>query len=199
MCKLCAGRARIFNAKGEVLNKSFAVSIAAVLLAFSASAAHAEAKNGFGLDVGITSNHMSDPFGNYQSAGLSLGLDYQFAISPNFSINPFLMSSGESTSGAIVSGTTASHGILGLQLRYWMDDWFIGGHLAGYSEVLSNSVGNTTVSTTAHGGGVGLVGGWENPAGGMFVMGQLDSANLQYTGFTSKLTGFRLSVGYRWK
>ncbi len=171
----------------------------ALMLALGASGAHAEAKNGFGLDAGITSNHMSEPFGSYQSAGLSVGLDYQFAISPRFSINPFLMSSGESTSGNIVPGTTASHGILGLQLRYWINDWFLGGHLASYSEVLSNSVGNTTVSTTARGGGAGLVAGWENPEGGMFLMGQLDSANLQYTGFTSKLTGFRFSLGYRWK
>ncbi len=181
------------------MNKSFVLSVAAMVLALGANAAHAEAKNGFGLDAGVVSNHMSDPFGNYQSAGLSFGLDYQFAISPSFSINPFLMSSGESTSGNIVPGTTASHGIFGLQLRYWINDWVLGGHLASYSEVLSNSVGNTTVSTTAHGGGGGLVAGWENPAGGMFVMGQLDSANLQYTGFTSKLSGFRLSMGYRWR
>lgn len=181
------------------MKKSFVLSAAAILLALGASTAHAEPKNGVGLNAGIISSHMSDPFGNYQGAGLSVGIDYQFALSPHFSINPFLMSSGESTSGAIVAGTTAGHGILGLQLRYWAGDMFFGGHLGSYSEALTNSVGNTKVTTTASGGGGGLVAGWENPEGGMFVMGQVDTANLQYTGFTTKLKDFRLSLGYRWK
>jgi len=32
------------------------------------------------------------------------------------------------------------------------------------------------------------------------VMGQLDSAKIKYSGFPdTKMSGFRLSVGYRWK
>lgn len=182
------------------MKKLAVVTVTWILFAFGTGSAHAEAKNGFGLNGGVATHHMTDPiFGNYQSTGLSIGLDYQFAVSENFSINPFLMSSGESTSGAVLSGTIAGHGILGLQLRYWIGDMFIGGHLASYSEALSNTTGNTTISTSAHGGGAGLVAGWENPNGGMFVMGQLDSAKLQYTGSTTKLSGFRLSIGYRWK
>jgi hypothetical protein len=181
------------------LKKHIVLSAIGALLAVGAGSAIAEPKNGFGLDGGIVTSHMSNPLGNYQSSGLSIGIDYQFAISESFSINPFLMSSGESTSGALIPGTKAGHGILGLQLRYWINDMFIGGHLASYSEILSNSVGNITASTTATGGGAGLVAGWENPNGGMFVMGQLDSAKLQYTGSTSKMSGFRLSMGYRWK
>lgn len=182
------------------MKKLAILSATLALFTFGASAVHAEAKNGFGVDAGVVSNRMTNPVvGSYQSSGLSLGLDYQIAISPDFSINPFLMTSGENASGAVVPGTTAGHGILGVQLRYWIDDIFIGAHLASYSEVLSNAVGNTTVSTTANGGGAGLVMGWEDPKGGMFVMGQLDSAKFQYTGSTSKLSAVRLSIGYRWK
>ncbi len=172
----------------------------AALLAFCAGSANAEPKNGFGLNAGLISNHMTGASaGSYQSQGLSLGLDYQIALSDSFSLNPFLMTSGENTSGAVAAGTNAAHGMLGLQLRYWINDVFIGGHLASYSEVLSITNANVITSTSANGGGVGLAAGWENPNGGLFVMGQLDSANLKYPASTSKLSGFRLSIGYRWK
>ncbi len=89
--------------------------------------------------------------------------------------------------------------MFGLQFRYWISDVFIGAHLANYNEVLSYTVGNVTTSTSVSGGGLGLVLGWENPNGRMFVVGQLDSANLKYPTSTNKLSGFRLSLGYRWK
>jgi hypothetical protein len=161
--------------------------------------AQAEPKSGVGVDAGLVSSHMSATPGNYQSSGLSLGLDYQFAVSPSVSINPFLMSSGESISGAVPSGTKASHGLLGLQFRYWIEDVFLGAHLAAYSETLSNTSGNITTSTTANGGGAGLVVGWEQPKGGLFLVGQVDSAKLHYNGYDSKLSDFRVSLGYRWK
>lgn len=170
---------------------------------FFAGTAFAEPKNGFGVNIGLADHSMKATFtqgppgtASYSSSGLSLGIDYQIALSHYFSLNPFLMTSGESASGDVVSGTSASHGILGLQLRYWIDDMFIGGHIARYSEVLSNSnYGNTSAS----GPGVGLVLGWEQHDGGLFFMGQLDSAKLAYDDADVKLTGFRLSVGYRWK
>jgi hypothetical protein len=121
-----------------------------------------------------------------------LGLDYQFAINNQFSISPFLMSSGESSS---VNNLTAGHGILGAQLRYWAGDMFFGGHLGNYSEVFTNN--GTSISGS--GGGAGLVAGWENPNGGMYVMGQVDSATVKYSTFDIKFTASRLSVGYRWK
>ena len=169
------------------------------ILALSMGSAIADPQSGLGVNAGLVGNHMSASPGNYQSAGLDFGLDYQIAVSPSVSINPFLMSSAESTSGAIVSGTKAGHGILGLQFRYWIDNVFLGAHLAAYSEVLSNTVGNITASTPANGGGIGLVAGWEDPKSGLFVMGQLDSSKLKYNGYDSKLSGFRLNLGYRWK
>jgi len=170
------------------------------LLALSAGSAYAEPKNGFGLNAGVTSNQISGgPAGSYQSSGLSLGLDYQIALSNNWSLNPFLMTSAENASGAVTSGTKANHGMLGLEFRYWINDVFVGGHVASYSETLSTTNGIYTNSTNVNGGGLGLVAGWEKPDGGLFVMGQLDSANLKYPTSTNRLSGFRLSLGYRWK
>jgi hypothetical protein len=168
----------------------------AMLFVLLTGTAVAEPKNGFGLNAGLVSHNMEDQCascGSYSSSGLSLGLDYQFALSDRFSISPFLMTSGESTN---VSGVTAGHGILGVQLRYWAGDWFFGGHLGRYSEVLSGG----GVSLSGSGGGAGLVAGWEKPDGGLYAMGQVDSATVKWSGFAdTKLSAFRLSVGYRWK
>ena len=169
----------------------------ALLFASLAGTAAAEPKNGFGLNAGLASHSMNDPGSSYSSAGLSIGVDYQIALSDKLSINPFLMSSGETTNA---SGITAGHGILGVQLRYWVDDMFFGGHLGGYSEVQTASSGSFSVSASGSGGGAGLVAGWEKPDGGLYVMGQLDSATIKYSGFAdTKLSAFRLSAGYRWK
>ncbi|MGB9092794.1 MAG: hypothetical protein WCB93_01620 [Gallionella sp.] len=173
---------------------------AAALFVLLTGTALAEPRNGFSLNAGLSSHTMEDQCSfciSYNSSGLSLGLDYQFALSDKLSINPFLMTSGESTS---ISGVTASHGILGVQLRYWAGDAFFGGHLGAYSEVLTATSGPLSISSRGSGGGAGLVAGWEKPNGGFYVMGQLDSATLKYSGYAdTKLSAFRLSVGYRWK
>lgn len=167
----------------------------AMLFALLTGTALAEPRNGFGLNAGLA-NHSRGCNGCAASStsGLSLGLDYQFALSDKLSISPFLMSSGETSSN--VSDVTVGHGILGVQLRYWAGDMFFGGHLASYSEVLTSGA----ASLSGNGGGAGLVAGWENPDGGLYVMGQLDSATVKYSGLADiKLSAFRLSGGYRWK
>jgi len=150
----------------------------------------------------LASHSMTDEYSNgstysYSSAGLSLGLDYQFAVSSNFSISPFLLTSGESTN---ISNVTANHGVVGVQFRYWVGDAFFGGQIGGYSQVLTFTSGSLSVSGSGSGGGAGLVAGWENPDGGLYVMGQVDSAKIKYsTPGQTKMNAFRLSVGYRWK
>lgn len=170
--------------------------LVSVLLSSSFSgAAIAGPKNGFSVNAGLAS-HNRDCGGctGSSTSGLSLGMDYQIAVSKNFSINPFLMTSSETNKN--ISGTTVGHGILGVQLRYWAGDVFVGAQLGSYSEVLVS--GNT--STSGNGGGVGLVAGWEKPDGGLYVMGQFDSAKVKYSGASEiPFTAFRLSVGYRWK
>lgn len=167
----------------------------AILFVLLTGTAVAEPKNGFGLNAGLAS-HNRDCGGcaGSSSSGVSIGGDYQFALSDKFSLSPFLMSSGERNSN--VSGSTIGHGIFGAQLRYWAGDLFLGGHLGRYSEIITNG----SVSLSGSGGGAGLVAGWEKPDGGLYVMGQYDSAKVKYSGLSDiKFTGFRFSVGYRWK
>ena len=175
-----------------------------VLLVLITDNAVAGPLNGFSINAGGVSNSMSatlnaggSPY-SYISSGLSVGLDYQIAMSENISLNPFLMYSSESTSGTLKSGTTAGHGIFGLQLRYWINDVYIGGHFASYSEALVNSASNPT-TTSGTGGGGGVVVGWEPANSKWYLMGQYDSANIKYTDADVKLTGARISIGYRWK
>ena len=173
--------------------KSKVLSTVALFALFTGTA-QANPHNGFGLNAGLVNHSRDCVCLASTSSGLSLGLDYQFALSNNLSISPFLMTSVESNSN--VSGTAFSHGILGVQLRFWAGGMFFGGHVGNYSEVLSNG----TLSLSGSGGGAGLVAGWENPNGGLYVMGQADSATVKYSGLSDiKISAVRLSVGYRWK
>jgi hypothetical protein len=192
------------------MQKIFTILKALVLLTICSSTALAEPKSGFGLSVGGTSNNMSGttiPGGvaySYSSSGLSVGMDYQFAVSKSFSINPLLMSSGEDAIGTTLqTGTVAGHGFLGLQLRYWLDNFFIGGHVGKYVELLSVATtvngSTTTTDTVGSGSGRGIVIGWEPSSSKWFVMGQVDSASISYLSADVKQTGARISVGYRWK
>lgn len=162
----------------------------------------AEPQNGFGLNAGVSSHkikYQCATCGSYSTSGVSIGFDYQFALSNNFSINPFLMASGESAS---IYGGDTNHSILGLQLRYWAENIFFGGHLGSYKEDSSIvAIDGFSLPISGSGGGAGLVAGWEKPDGGLYVMGQLDSATLTWPAFNAntKLSAFRLSAGYRWK
>ncbi len=158
---------------------------------------HAQAEtpaHGFGLFGGNASYSMDGPSVDYSSSGISIGIDYQFGVANNFSINPFLMSAGERTSGALSSGTTARHDIQGVQGRYWNKESFIGAHIGRYSEVLMN--GGT--SSSGNGFGFGLVAGWESKTSGLIVSMQLDEAMIAYSDTDVNLRGYRLQVGYRW-
>jgi len=176
---------------------------AGLLLGFNT--ATAAPKNGFAVFGGMASHSASGKFTlppdtgtpfSYSSSGLSIGIDYQIALGDSWSLDPFLMSSGESTGGDLNPGVTAGHGILGLGVRYWPGDFFVGAHIGNYSEVLSGSTGG---SLSASGGGVGLSAGWESPTGGLFVFGQLDSFSLSYPDADVDETAVRLQIGYRWK
>ena len=179
--------------------------IFAVALVFSTTHALAEQPaNGFGLFGGVASHSMAATmvYGGQtldsSSSGISIGIDYQIGLGDNFSINPFLMSSGEDTSGALQSGTTAGHGILGVQGRYWMqNEFFVGAHIGSYSEVLIPSAGGVSIS--ANGTGAGLAAGWESKTTGLITSIQFDKATVSYVDADVDLTGFRLQVGYRWK
>lgn len=193
--------------------KNLFVILGSALLALGAGAAQAAPQSGFSVNGGIISSttdqtYSSGIFTNqtltYTGSGISLGIDYQVPISQSLSINPFLMTSGEvvTVNNNTISSLTSSHRILGVQLRYWPGDSgaFVGGHIGRYSETLTYTFNNgISVSGSGSGGGAGLVGGWENPNGGFYVMAQLDSAKLGYTNTDTRYHDFRLSIGYRWK
>ena len=168
------------------------------------SQAEARPESGFGLFGGFAS-HSADgtftipPFTginfSYSSSGLSIGIDYQIAMGENISFSPFLVSSSEGTSGDLASGVDAGHGILGIQLRYWMEDLFLGGHFGNYSEVLSGGPGG---DNSASGFGFGFIVGLEQESG-LFFSGQYDTFTVNYSDADVDLTGIRLHIGYRWK
>jgi hypothetical protein len=124
---------------------------------FCTGTALADPKDGFGLNGGLSSYSRDCGGGGCatSTSGLSLGVDYQVALSNMFSISPFLMTSSETASNASSSGLAIGHGLLGIQLRYWVGDLFVGGHLASYSEVFTSG----GLSLSGSGGGAGLVAG----------------------------------------
>lgn len=189
-----------------------------VLSLLAAGNALAAPESGFGLNLGTSSHRMDGTmmaggttYSYSSSGGINIGMDYQFAVSDHFSINPiFMISSGESLSSTTQAGTvfsgaqppdSAGHGILALQLRYWMGDVFIGGHVGSYAEFLSNanSNTNTTTSTVGEGMGRGLVIGWEPSKSRWSLTGQIDTASIDYTNTNVKMVGTRINIGYRWK
>lgn len=172
----------------KITNLLFSITL---LFALSMGTALAEAKNGFSLNL-AEAIHIRDCGGckGSSTSGFNFGADYQIALSNTLSINPFLMFSAESNRDT--PGVTIRHDIAGLQLRYWAGDYFFGGHLGRYSEVISNASSSLSGSS----GGAGLVVGWERPDNGWYVMGQFDSS----TGYSNvKVNALRFGVGYRWK
>jgi hypothetical protein len=183
--------------------------ISLLLIDICTGYAMAEPKNGFGLNIGATSNIMNSTFtvasgtntvgstSSYNSSGASLGMDYQMVFPNNLTLNPFLMVSNESTNLTTQSDTVMEHNILGLQGRSWKGDLFVGVHGAIYTESTTTSSGTTTTSET--GTGEGIVVGWEPSNGNWSIMLQGDSAKIKYANQDVNWTGARLSIGYRWK
>jgi len=174
-----------------------------ILLALPTGTAAAAPQKGFSLDFGIA-RHTIKPdcyLCVTSTRGNSYGMDVQIPVSDKLSINPFLMMSSEFTNVNIPdSKVSANHMILGVQLRYWVNNIFFGGHVGRYVESIEISSGPKLSYVSGGGWGLGLVAGWESPNSGWYMMGQVDSAVLKYLSPPdNKLSGFRLSVGYRWK
>lgn len=168
----------------------------------SINSVYAAPKNGLGVNVGYASHELSGKLDNgrkinYTSSGASYGIDYLFLVSPSFSLSPFFMVSSEKGGGDLRTDTSVSHGIFGMQGRYWFGptrDFFIGVHIGRYSEALSN--GDTA---SASGNGLGIAAGWESPDIPLFFIGQFDSTQIEYSDMDGDLTGLRISIGFRWK
>jgi len=134
-----------------------------------------------------------------KTSGYSIGADYQFALSDRLSLNPILMTSGESATSDELDVATASHGSIGAQIRYWWDAWFLGGQIALNTE---NVVLEDERSDPLNGSsiGIGFVGGWET-ASGWFVTINTEGYNVSYkepAAADTSVGGIRIQGGYRW-
>jgi hypothetical protein len=156
----------------------------ATLLMFSASA-FAAPQNGIGAYGGL----ISATEGSSGSNGLSLGMDAQFAVSENWSLNPYLMLSAERDSDS----ASRADGLAGLQLRRWFGEWFVGGHIFEHDRIVYSN-GNAQYS--AYGVAVGVLAGVEYTNGwGAEV--QTDSFESSNTSGIQR-NAIRLNLSYRW-
>ncbi len=135
----------------------------------------------------------------FTSSGPDAGIEYQRVLTPELSLAGFAEGSLERVDGdASQFYGGASHGVLGIQLRYWEGAKWVGAHVGAYSEALAAKSGSGATDTQASGWGGGLAGGWEGDSGWL-VMGRVDLAQVAYTNAVHGLTGIRLIVGYRWR
>ena len=136
------------------------------------------------------------------TSGFSMGIDYQWAMTDNFSLNLFLHSSSEdfeqSTPGVT---TTVGHGAFGFGGRIWPTDaLFLGLHIGNYSEVIIIDTGFGSFEISGSGSGSGVVLGIEAD-GGFMVAIQRDQAKISYDDpffAPTDLVTTRLHFGYRW-
>ena len=84
--------------------------------------------------------------------------------------------------------------ILGIEFRYWFNDWFIGVHSGFYGhDIFFNSVKLSSNSGT----GAGMSIGW-GISHNWFMLVQYDSASVNFGAADMDYKGFAVNVGYRW-
>lgn len=141
--------------------------------------------------AGIYTTVDSHWFGNI---GLSFGGDYQFKMSEKISLNPFIMSSFEEFAAI----TTLTHGILGVEGRYWRENLFYSGRVGLHDYQIKEThlfKGEKLISGSGYGVGFGV--GWvfkEN----WYLNWQFDRAQFDRSFGKAFLNGVRIQVGYRW-
>jgi len=160
--------------------------------------ASAQPANGFGAALGIAANYYSvtKP---YSSAGGSLAGDMQFAVNDAWSLNPYLMLTGE----ALFEGATggASNGVAGFEVRRWWGERFIGAHLAAYSTFIATRGS----SRNLYDPGIGITLGVERADGLTYALvADLPRIFLPVAAFplvhiNEQQAGLRLHVGYRFR
>jgi hypothetical protein len=156
-----------------------------VALACGANLAFAGPANGIGFYGGVIGASQA----GVQSKGLSLGVDAQFMVNDNWSVNPYLMASAERDPDS----TSLADGLAGVQLRRWFGDWFVGGHMFEHDLITFR---DGRVSSSAYGLAFGPVAGFENAAGW--------GAAIQLDAFESTIekgvrrNAVRLHLTHRW-
>ena len=146
---------------------------------------YAEPQNGFGAYVGLIGANEN----GVSSNGVSLGVDAQFTINDYWSLNPYLMTSDEHSSAS----TTVSDELVGMQIRRWFGNWFVGGQVFAHDRLI---YANGTTQNSAYGAAPGVLAGVEYSSGW--------GAEIQADTYeSSSISGVmrnavRLHLTYRW-
>lgn len=177
-------------------------------MVFPMAAAMAEQPSqGFSVFGGIASHSSNGEFTrgspdgksfSISSSGLSIGIDYQWPVAENVSVNVLFMGSNENASSKQVDIDSVGHGVYAVEGRYGFGDYFAGAHVGYYTEAVVSSKGDTSTSINGAGYGYGFTAGWAKPGRGPFVAVQYDHADIVYNNAKSTLVGTRLNAGYRW-
>jgi hypothetical protein len=170
----------------------------ALALCGAGARASAEPANGFGAALGVTANTYTGTK-PYSSAGGSLAGDMQFAVNDAWSLNPYLMLSGEALFGGATGA--ASNGVAGFEVRRWWGERFVGAHLAAYTTLIATRDG----SSNLYDPGVGATLGVERADGfGYALVADLPRilipvAGLPVVKVNLQQAGFRLHLGFRFR
>ena len=159
-------------------------------LCFTVPAALADPSPGFGLYAGPVASSYKAVYGT--SHGIAFAGDAQFVFDKDWTLSPYLaFTSEQSTSSVHVVELTG-----GLQARYWVSSWFLGGQYLFHSTLLTRS--GSTISGNV-GPSLGLVTGWEGANHWSLV---LEANFLEGNGFAwttgPNRSDVRVLVGYHW-
>ena len=156
----------------------------------------AEPQDGFGLALGPVAHSAHITIAgvkqHYTSSGAGLTADAQFVFSNQWSINPSIQFALEKARGDITDTLTNSQA--GLQLRHWSGNGFVAPILIySVEDVISGGV----VRRAEYGPGIGIMGGWEAPAG-LTLAVQADAPESLFFSSSKRRAGLWLQIGYRW-
>ncbi len=161
-----------------------------ILLSLGAVDARA-ADNGIAVYVGGVHSNDSDVYGT--SHGGAIGVDAQFVVNDDWSFNPYLLISSETTG---TSNLDVINGEGGLQARSWVGSWFLGPQFLFHDTLLKQG---GTVGQSLYGPALGFTFGWEGSSGWSVSL----QANALENGTTQSVpknnrSDVLLLVGYRW-
>jgi hypothetical protein len=146
-----------------------------------------------GLATHQTESTLFDNTDDYQSLGASLGLDYQWALNPRFSLSPFVSFTMEGT-GDLPEEPTVYHTLLGLEGRFWFQDVYLGAHAGG----MHQAVDADTYDQDGTGLAFGLSLGLETDGGTFYEARFVRGQDLDFWADNeADVMGVRLNVGFR--
>ncbi len=168
-----------------------------VLVTATATPAGAQPVRGLSLFGGLAfhSSEVADGGNEYDSDGVTLGVDYQVPKGRGLSLVPFFSWSLENTE-ELAQDPSVRHSILGVEGRAWFRDLFVGLHAGFYRQVVEGD----TYEESGTGPGWGLSMGVEGP-GRLYVMGRyVEGESLEvWDSREVDVTGLRLLAGLRFR